>query len=148
MPDIINQLPAILSTFGLAFFYFIAAIPAGVALNLSPVIAAITAWASYSAGVALVIAVGAPLRNWLMKRFNISTERDPSKLIWRIWDRYGLIGLSLLAPVTVGAQIGALLGISMGVKPRSLLIGLSLGVVVWCVGIMLAVMLGLNVIQG
>ena len=147
MPDFITQLPAILSTFGLAFFYFIAAIPAGVALNLSPLLAAITAWASYSAGVALVIVVGAPLRNWLMKRFNISTERDPNKLIWRIWDRYGLIGLSLLAPVTVGAQIGALLGLSMGVKPRSLLIGLSLGVVVWCVAIMLAVMLGLNVIR-
>lgn len=148
MPDIISQLPAILSTFGLAFFYFIAAIPAGVALNLSPLIAALTAWASYSAGVGLVIVVGAPLRNWLMRRFNISTERDPDKLIWRIWDRYGLIGLSLLAPVTVGAQIGALLGLSMGVKPRSLLIGLSLGVVVWCIGIMLAVMLGLNIVNG
>lgn len=148
MPDLISQLPAILSTFGLAFFYFIAAIPAGVALNLPPLVAAITAWFSYSAGVALVIVVGAPLRNWLMKRFNISTERDPHKLIWRIWDRYGLIGLSLLAPVTVGAQIGALLGLSMGVKPRSLLIGLSLGVVVWCIGIMLAVMLGLEIVQG
>ena len=147
MPDLMSQLPAILSTFGLAFFYFIAAIPAGVALNLSPLLAAIIAWASYSAGVALVIVIGAPLRNWLMNRFNISTERDPNKLIWRIWDRYGLIGLSLLAPVTVGAQIGALLGLSMGVKPRALLIGLSLGVVVWCVGIMLAVMLGLNVLK-
>jgi Putative small multi-drug export protein len=147
MSELVSQLPAILSTFGLAFFYFIAAIPAGVALNLSPLVAALTAWASYSAGVALVILVGAPVRNWLMKRFNISTERDPHKLIWRIWDRYGLIGLSLLAPVTVGAQIGALLGLSLGVKPRALFIGLSLGVIVWCVAIMLAVLLGLNVIQ-
>lgn len=146
MSELVSQLPAILSTFGLAFFYFIAAIPAGVALNLSPLVAALTAWASYSAGVALVILIGAPLRNWLMKRFNISTERDPTKLIWRIWDRYGLIGLSLLAPVTVGAQIGALLGLSMGVRPRSLLVGLSLGVVVWCVGIMLAVMVGLEIV--
>ncbi|MBA3872577.1 MAG: hypothetical protein H0X30_25855, partial [Anaerolineae bacterium] len=45
------MLPAIISTFGLAFLYFIAAIPAGVALQLPIWVAALTAGVSYAAGV-------------------------------------------------------------------------------------------------
>ncbi len=141
------MLPAIISTFGLAFFYFIAAIPAGAALQLPILIAAITAGVSYAAGVIVVVLIGAPLRERLTKRFNISTTHDSNKLIWRVWDRYGLIGLSLLAPVTLGAQIGALIGLSLGVKPRSLVIGMALGIVPWCVGIAVAVALGLQAVR-
>src|SRR3954468_11478864 len=133
------MLPAIISIFGLAFLYFIAAIPAGVALQLPIWVAAVTAGLSYAAGVVVVVLIGAPLRERLAKRFNISTTHDPNKLIWRVWDRYGLIGLSLLAPVTLGSQIGALIGLSLGVKPRSLVIGMSLGIIPWCVIISLAV---------
>ena len=141
------MLPAIISTFGLAFFYFIAAIPAGVALQLPIWIAALTAGLSYTAGVLVVVLIGAPLRERLTKRFHINTTHDPNKLIWRVWDCYGLIGLSLLAPVTLGAQIGALIGLSLGIKPRSLVIGMSLGIVPWCVGIGVAVALGLNIVR-
>ena len=141
------MLPAIISIFGLAFLYFIAAIPAGVALQLPIWVAALTAGVSYAVGVVVVVLIGAPLRERLTKRFNISTTHDPNKLIWRVWDRYGLIGLSLLAPVTLGAQIGALIGLSLGVKPRSLVIGMALGVVPWCIGIGIAVAFGLQVVR-
>ncbi|MBL8119954.1 MAG: hypothetical protein J0L63_17900 [Anaerolineae bacterium] len=141
-------LAGVMSTFGLGFFYFIASIPAGMALGLPGWVAAVTAWLSYTLGVVLVVAVGAPVRAWLARRFKLADEPDPDKLIWRIWKRYGLAGLALLAPVTVGSQIGALLGVSMGVKPRALLVGMSLGVAVWCAGIALAVTLGVQVVQG
>jgi hypothetical protein len=141
-------LPAAISTFGLAFFYFIGAIPAGVGLGLSPVLAAIIAWLSYTAGVALVALGGAPLRAWLMRRFKFRPEQHTTSLIGRVWQRYGLLGLSLLAPVTVGAQLGALIGVALGVPPRRLVIGLSLGVIVWCIGIGLAITLGLQVVRG
>jgi len=95
----------------------------------------------------VVVLIGTPLRERLTKRFNISTEHDPNKLIWRVWDRYGLIGLSLLAPVTLGAQIGALIGLSLGVKPRSLILAMSLGIIPWCIGIGAAVALGLQVVR-
>ena len=138
---------AIISTFSLAFFYFIAAIPAGAALQLPVWLAALTAGISYTAGVVVIVLIGAPLRERLVKRFNVSTTHDSQKLIWRVWDRYGLIGLSLLAPITLGAQIGALLGLSLGVKPRPLVIGMALGISVWCVGIGTAVALGLQVVR-
>jgi membrane protein YqaA with SNARE-associated domain len=141
------MLAAIISTFSLAFFYFIAAIPAGAALQLPVWLAALTAGISYTAGVVVIVLIGAPLRERLAKRFNVSTTHDSQKLIWRVWDRYGLIGLSLLAPITLGAQIGALLGLSLGVKPRPLVIGMALGISVWCAAIGTAVALGLQVVR-
>jgi uncharacterized membrane protein len=141
------MIAAIISTFTLAFFWFIGAIPAGIALGLPPIIAALTAWASYTTGVALIVLIGAPLRARLMKRFNVSLDHDPSKLFWRVWDRYGLIGLSLAAPMTVGSQIGALMGLALGVPPRRLIIGMALGVAVWCMIISLGIYLGITAVN-
>lgn len=141
------MLPAIISTFTLAFFYFIGAIPTGAALKLPIWLAALTAGASYTAGVVLIVIIGTPLRQRLTQRFNIDTTHNPDKLIWKVWDRYGLIGLSLLAPITLGGQIGTLVGLSLGVKPRSLIIGMALGISVWCAGIGTAVSLGFQILR-
>ena len=94
----IELIPAMISVFGLAFFWFIGAIPAGMALNLSPVVAAVTAWAAYAAGVLLIALAGVPLRARIIKRFNISLEPNPDKLLWKVWDRYAIVGLALRHP--------------------------------------------------
>ena len=47
-----SDLPAIASIFGLAFFYFWPAIPAGLALGLSPLIVIATTSLSYMSGSA------------------------------------------------------------------------------------------------
>jgi hypothetical protein len=141
-----SLLPAIVSTFGLAFFYFIGAIPAGAALQLPLPIAALTAWASYVAGVLLVVLAGAPLRAWLMRRLKVTLEPDPRKLFWRVWTRYGLVGLALLAPITVGGQIAALIGLALGVPTVRLVAAMALGVALWAAGIALLVGLGVRVV--
>jgi hypothetical protein len=141
-----DSLPALTGTFALAFFYFIGAIPAGSALGLSPFVAALVAWTSYVCGVALVVAGGVPLRNWLIKRLKLSLEPDPKQLFWRVWSRYGMTGLALLAPVTLGAQMSALLGIALGAPPLRLLVWMALGAALWSAVIALALTLGLQVV--
>ena len=42
-----------------------------------------------------------------------------------------MIGLALLAPVTTGAQIGAIIGISLNAPPRRLFVLMSLGGLLW-----------------
>lgn len=143
-----DLIPAFISTFGLAFFWFIGAIPAGVALRLPLSLAVLTAWLSYTAGVGLIILIGAPLRAHIIKRFNLSLEQDPKRLFWRAWGRFGLIGLGALAPITVGAQVGALIGLALGVSPARLLLALGLGAAGWGVLIGLMIALGLSVITG
>jgi len=142
----IDLVPAILSTFGLAFFWFIGAIPAGMVLKLSPLLAATVGWSAYVAGVLLILLAGVPLRQWLMRRFDVSMEPDPQKLFWRIWDRYALAGLAVLAPVTLGSHIGALIGLTMGIPPRRLLLAMALGGLLWTLLITLAAVLGVQIL--
>ena len=64
-------------------------------------------------------------------------------MLRRAWARFGLLGLALLAPVTVGAQVGAVIGLSLGARPLRLWIALTLGGALWAAAITLAVRAGL-----
>jgi hypothetical protein len=118
--------------FGWAFFSFWSAIPAGIALNVAPVLVTLTVTLSYGSGVALVLLVGAPLRERIRRRMekNNGETLTPNRIViavQRAWDRFGLLGLALLAPMTVGAQVGAVIGLSFGTRPLRLLVAMTLG---------------------
>ena len=120
------------TAFGLGFLYFLGAIPGGSALGAPLWLAAMAAWAGYSLGSLVVLVAGVPLRDWLIRKLRIPVRRDTSKLIWRIWERWGLAGLGLLAPVTIGPQAGSILALAVGEHPLRVFLALSLGVIPWC----------------
>ena len=143
--------------FGWAFFSFWSAIPAGIALQLSPVLVALTVTLSYGCGAALVAFGGAAVRARLRRRAvtldgdTVDVERTPNRMMQMVrqaWDRFGLVGLALLAPMTVGAQTGALIGLSFGARPLPLVIAMTLGAAAWSVAITLAVVSGLLAVAG
>jgi len=121
------------TAFGLGFVYFIAAIPAGVAAGANVWIAPIVAGLGYVFGGAVVLLAGAPLREWLVKKLKIPVERDPSKLIWKMWDKGGLMGLCLVAPVTIGPQATSVIALAMGERTPRIIAAIALGVAPWCV---------------
>jgi hypothetical protein len=141
------SITGISTAFGLGFLYFIAAVPAGVASGALPWVAALAAWLGYSAGAAVILLAGAPLRGWLVRKLKIPVERDPSKLVWRVWDRGGLIGLGLLAPVTIGPQAGSVLALAVGEKALRIFAAVSFGVVPWCVAFAVLISLGVKLAQ-
>jgi len=121
------------TSLGLGFLYFIASIPAGVAAGASAWTAGLAAGSGYVAGAAVVLLAGTPLREWLVRKLKIPVERDPSKLVWRMWERGGLLGLCLIAPVTIGPQATAVIALAVGEKPRRIFAAVALGVLPWCV---------------
>jgi hypothetical protein len=154
LDSLLLTLAGLASVFGWAFFSFWSAIPAGIALSLSPVWVGLTVTLSYMAGVLLVVIVGAPIRQRIYTRMNISaddplatmatSERRTLRWVAMAWQRYGLVGLALLAPMTVGAQIGAVVGMGFGARPLRLLVAMTLGAGVWALGLTLAVVLGVT----
>ena len=136
------MLPKLGSIFALAFIYFWASIPAGIALEVPPVVVLLTAWVSYVAGVVVVVLLGTPARAALLTRFGGKGASNPDSMIQRVWNRFGLLGLALLAPVTTGSQIGALIGLSLGAPPRKLIGAMSLGAALWGIIITLVAALG------
>lgn len=138
---------ACLTTVGLGFVYFVATIPAGMAMGLPWPLAAFCGWAGYSLGSVVVVVLGEPLRRWLARRFHFLPDRSRHAAFWKVWDRYGLPGMGLLAPVTIGPQGSTLVGLALGVPPRRLCLAVSLGVVPWCIGIGLVSAAGFRLVE-
>ena len=117
------------------------AVPAGFALNLSPSVTAITAASGAVLGLLVILTLGERIRSRLLKRVN--NEDKQNKFINRIWDRYGVAGFGLLAPLIIGAPIGTALGIALGVPGNRLFFWMSFGIIICTIGLTIVVEFGL-----
>jgi hypothetical protein len=126
------SLSGLMTAFGLGVVYFIAAVPAGVAAGASAWLAGLAAGVGYVVGGGVVLLAGAPLRGWLVRKLKIPVERDPTKLVWRMWERGGLLGLCLVAPVTIGPQATAVIALAVGERTPRIVAAIALGVAPWC----------------
>jgi hypothetical protein len=93
-----------------------------------------------------MLLLGVPARNWVARKLKIPLVRDPKKWIWKAWDRFGLVGLGLIAPVTIGPQAGCILAIAVGERPSATFLCLALGAIPWCLGFAAMLALGFKLI--
>ncbi|MCF6094779.1 small multi-drug export protein [Microaerobacter geothermalis] len=123
-----------------------AAIPAGLAMKLNPVLVGLFSAVGAVIGASVIVVLGDRVRNWLLQRRG---KKDPEQRgrIYRIWERYGAIGLGLLAPLITGAPLGAAIGISLGASPGRLMFWVIIGIIVWTILLTLAGTLGLEGIK-
>lgn len=121
----------IVTAFTLGFLYFISAIPAGVAAHAPVWAAAAAAWCGYSAGGTVILLAGVPLREWLLRKLKINPRPDPAKFFWRIWHRFGLWGLALVAPITIGPQATAALALALDESPGRIQLAICAGILPW-----------------
>jgi hypothetical protein len=136
-----------LTAFGLGFFYFISAIPVGVAAHAPIWLAAVAAWLGYSVGGTVVLLAGAPLRGWITRKLKINPTPDRTKLFWKVWHRFGLWGLGLIAPVTIGPQATAVIALALGELPRRIQLTISLGVAPWALAFGILTTLGVHALH-
>jgi len=127
----VNLFSELLTAFGLGFLYFISAIPTSVVLGAPIWWASAAAWFGYSVGGIVILLLGFPVQEWICRRWKFSLTPDPQKFFWRVLDRYGVIGLSLIAPITIGPQFTALILLALRIKPTKIAIAISIGVIPW-----------------
>src|SRR5689334_13444399 len=106
----------LLGIFLLAIFSLWTAGIAGMSLGLDPFMLMAVLVAGYAFSVVLLVLVGAPLRDRVLKKFTL----NPNSTVGRVVNRYGVIGLALISPLLTGAMIGAALGLTLRVPPRRL----------------------------
>ena len=96
-------------------------------------------------GIAAVVVAGDRLRTWLVARFGHGGAREGGRLR-RVWDRYGVIGWGLLAPLLLGAALAAAIGVALGAARGRLVLWLGVGAVMWTTVLTFAVVLGADVV--
>lgn len=147
MTEWLTVLSQLIGIFALAWVSFWPAILAGLALGLPPALVITTTALSYASGAALVALVGGRIRAWVTRRWGEKALLKEGSLLHAIWSRYGAAGLGLAAPMTVGAQAGALIGLALNVSPRRLTFWLALGGLVWGILLTLGALAGVLSVQ-
>jgi cytosine/uracil/thiamine/allantoin permease len=95
----------------------------------------------------VVLIGGAPLRSWITAKLKVNPTPDPTKLFWKIWHRFGIWGLGLIAPVTVGPQATAAIALALGESPMRIQLAISLGVLPWTVAFALLTATGAHALK-
>lgn len=119
-----------MAVFGLGILEIWGAVPLGLAMAVNVWVTGLLAALGGVFGVVVVLAVGAPLRERLL-RLRKGGKAQPSSRVSRIFDRWGLIGLALLAPAVVGGPIGAAFAVAAGAPRGRTLLWFSIGVLLW-----------------
>ena len=128
-----SQLSKILSTAAAGALDVWVGIITGLALGLSPALSGAVSIASGLAGVTLVVAFGGRLREVVYRSRRLARRRER---IERVWERYGIPGVALQAPLLTGPLLATLLALALGAPARPLLMWMLASVVLW--GVVLA----------
>lgn len=118
------------------------AIPLGLIMELNPIITAIASAAGAILAAASITILGDNLRNRFLKwKYGDEKALEESRL-YKIWNKYGVIGLGLTSPLLFGAPLGAAVGIALGAEKKHLLLWMSVGIVLWSAGLTVAGVMG------
>lgn len=122
------------------------AIPAGIAFKMSVLATALMSGAGALTSGIIVLAVGAPLRNWLLR---IKTKKTGSLgiIIQKIWNEFGIAGLGLIAPFFTGVHLGTAIALAFGCTWRKTLLWMTIGTVVWSFIIAVAAAAGFSLFR-
>jgi membrane protein YqaA with SNARE-associated domain len=123
----------ILTVTGLATFEIYAAIPAGYAMGLSPWIILLASVTGGLVGVFVAAFLGDKIKALIYKNKTPKTEKPKTGLVYRIWEKYGLIGLGLIGTFTVGAPVSIAVGVGFNANLHKLLFWCCIGVVARCI---------------
>jgi membrane protein YqaA with SNARE-associated domain len=122
----------ILTVAGLATFEIYAAIPAGFAFNLSPLVIFIASAVGGLTGVFVAAYLGDIIKKWINKFRKPKATKPETGFILKIWEKYGVIGLGLLGTMTVGAPISIGVGVGFNVPTNKMVFWCCLGVLIRC----------------
>jgi membrane protein DedA with SNARE-associated domain len=117
------------------------AIPVGFLLELPPFETYLAAVAGALAGMLFFIFVGSGLRDWIVRKANISEEKMGKGK--EMLGDYGTRGLGLVGPLFPGVTVSVLIGLAAGIDRKDLAMWMSIGILgmyaIYTVGLALVI---------
>ncbi|TDH21326.1 hypothetical protein EXU57_20535 [Segetibacter sp. 3557_3] len=134
----------ILTVAGLASFEIYAAIPAGFVFGLSPWVIFLASVTGGIAGVFVAAFLSDRIRKFFTRNQVPKAPKPTTGMVYRIWNKYGVIGLGLLGTITVGAPVSLAVGIGFKAPLQKLVTWCCIGVITRCVAFTLIGYYGLK----
>jgi hypothetical protein len=116
-------------------------------LNLNPLAIILASSMGAITAAFIVLVIGENIRNWLLKRYDYNSPGFRGKFLRNLWEKYGVIGLGFFSPLLFGAPLGAAIGVALGAPRNRLLLWMSVGIVIWSIGLTLAGLQGIIIFQ-
>jgi hypothetical protein len=136
-----------IAVFALGILEIWIAIPVGFISDLNPVFTLIAASLGAVSGVLLAFLLMEELISWVHKRIGINiSDYVKERRLYRIWKKYGVIGLGLFAPLT-GVVLPVAIGLVSDIPKRPLFIWIVAGIVLWSALLALAIFLGITAVE-
>jgi hypothetical protein len=133
----------LLAIFGLGAVELWAAFPVAIGLRVRPVVAGLVAGAGSMTAVLVIVTIGGPIREWLLRRFGWGASgNEKSERVERLWHRYGEVGVGLLAPLLVGIPVGAAVCVALGINKAKIILYTGVVTAFWCVSLTVAMAFG------
>jgi hypothetical protein len=118
----------ILTVAGLATFEIYAAIPLGFVFKLSPCVT------GGLVGVFVAAFLGDKIRAFFHKnKPTAQQEKVKHPMIYKIWNKYGIIGLGFFGTMSVGAPVSIAVGVGLNANLKKLLTWCCVGVICRCI---------------
>lgn len=127
-----NTMLEILSVAGLATFEVYAAIPAGFVFELHPLTIFGASTIGGLVGVFVAAFLGDKIRLFIYRFKKPASPKKTDSLAYRLWNKYGIIGLGFLGTMTIGAPISLAVGVGLNAPLKKLITWCCVGVLVRC----------------
>lgn len=119
-------------------------VPVGFILNMHPILVCTMTIIGASLGVLLIYLIGSKLKRRILSLSGKSNKKQQK--INKIFDRYGVPGLGMLATLVVGPALTMALGLTIVKNGKNLLLWTNIGIVVWSVLLTLIGQVGVNIL--
>lgn len=119
-------------------------VPVGFILNMHPILVCTMTILGASLGVLLIYLIGSKLKRRILSLSGKSNKKQQK--INKIFDRYGVPGLGMLATLVVGPALTMALGLTIVKNGKNLLLWTNIGIVVWSVLLTLIGQVGVNIL--
>jgi membrane protein YqaA with SNARE-associated domain len=123
----------ILTVAGFATFEIYVAIPTGFAFGLSPWIIFFASITGGLIGVFVAAFLGDKIRLLFYKNKPAKEKKQHHPMLYKIWNKYGIVGLGFFGTISVGAPISIAVGVGLNANLKKLLTWCCVGVAFRCI---------------
>lgn len=131
-----NMFLAYVLVFALAaapFFEAVIIAPLAVLLGMHVVPSILLAIVGNLLTVYIVILFVDKMKTWFSRNKDSSRRERRTERARRIWEKYGVVGISLIGPFIIGSHLSAFLCLLFGASKRVVTIWMTISIAAWCI---------------